>query len=348
MKKIKAGVLGATGNVGQRFVQMLAEHPWFEITALAASERSAGKPYGEVAKWRLDTNLPEKVKGMTVVTTTPKAVDADVVFSAMPAEEAIKVEKDFAKEGFVVSSNASSHRMEKDIPLVIPEVNPEHLSLIDIQKKNRKWDGCIITNPNCSTIMMVVTLKPLMKFGIENIHVSTMQAVSGAGYEGVPSMAIIDNMIPYIGQEEGKMETETLKLMGSFDAKAKAVKDAPFWVSAACHRVGVLDGHTMSIWLRAKKKISPELVKDAFLKFDPGLSDLPTSPEKSIIVREEPDRPQPRMDRMQGNGMSISVGRIRAGKADAIQYVCMGHNTIRGAAGASILNAELLKKKKYL
>jgi aspartate-semialdehyde dehydrogenase len=343
---IKVGILGATGNVGQRFIQQLAGHPWFEITALAASERSAGKPYEQVAKWRLDTDLPEEVKGLTVVPTKPEAVDADIVFSALPAEDAIKIEADFAKAGMIVCSNASSHRMEKDIPLVIPEVNPEHLGLIDVQKKKRKWDGAIITNPNCSTIMMVVTLKPLMKFGIENIHVSTMQAVSGAGYEGVPSMAITDNVIPYIGSEEGKMETEALKLLGDFDGKQ--VKEAPFWVSAACHRVGVLDGHTMSIWARFNKKVTPEKVKEAFLKFDPKLSDLPTSPKKAIIVREEPDRPQPRMDRNQGNGMSISVGRIRAGKADAIQYVCMGHNTIRGAAGASVLNAELLKKKGYL
>ena len=343
---IKAGILGATGNVGQRFVQMLAGHPWFEITALAASERSAGKPYEEVAKWRLDTTMPEDVRRMTVVPTNPKKVDADIVFSALPAEEALKIEADFAKAGFVVSSNASAWRMEKDVPLVIPEVNPEHLGLIDVQKKARKWDGCIVTNPNCSTIMMVVTLKPLMKFGIENVHVATMQAVSGAGYEGVPSMAIVDNMIPYIGKEEEKMETETLKLLGSFDGKR--VKDAPFWVSAACNRVAVLDGHTMSIWLRAKKSPTPKQVKDALSKFDPGLSDLPTSPEKAIIVREEPDRPQPRMDRMQGGGMSISVGRIRAGKDRAVQYVCMGHNTIRGAAGASVLNAELLKKKGYL
>jgi aspartate-semialdehyde dehydrogenase len=343
---IKAGILGATGAVGQRFVQLLADHPWFEITSLAASERSAGKKYGEVAKWRLDTSLPESVKDITVVSTKPREVDADIVFSALPAEDALTIEKDFAKAGFIVSSNASSHRMEKDIPLLIPEVNPEHLGLIEIQKKKRRWDGCIVTNPNCSTIMMVVTLKPLMKFGIENIHVATMQAVSGAGYEGVPSMAIMDNVIPYIGGEEHKMETEAQKLLGTFNGKE--VKDAPFWVSAACHRVPVMDGHTMSIWVRSKKSPTPSQVKNAMLKFDPKLGDLPTSPKKAIIVRDEADRPQPRMDRNQGRGMSVSVGRIRAGPDDAIQYVCMGHNTVRGAAGASILNAEVLKKKGYL
>ena len=344
---IKAGILGATGNVGQRFVQMLAGHPWFEITALAASERSAGKPYEEVAKWRLDTTMPEAVRKITVVPTDPKKVKADIVFSALPAEDALKIEADFAKAGTIVASNASAWRMEKDVPLVIPEVNPEHLGLIDVQRKKRKWDGAIITNPNCSTIMMVVTLKPLMKFGIKNITVATMQAVSGAGYEGVPSMAIVDNMIPYIGKEEEKMESETLKLLGTFDGKA--IKDAPFFVSAACHRVAVLDGHTMSVWLNFAKATTPKQVKDAFLKFNPGLSGLPTSPKKAIIVREEPDRPQPRLDRMQGNGMSVSVGRIRKdNNNDAIKYVLMGHNTIRGAAGASVLNAELLKKKGYL
>ncbi len=290
--------------------------------------------------------MPDAVRKMKVVTTDPKKVKADIVFSALPAEDALKIEGDFAKAGFIVASNASAWRMEKDVPLVIPEVNPEHLGLIDVQRRKRKWDGAIITNPNCSTIMMVVTLKPLVKFGIESIHVSTMQAVSGAGYEGVPSMAIVDNMVPYIGKEEEKMESETLKLLGTFEKNQ--IKDAPFWVSAACHRVAVLDGHTMSVWLKAKKDPSAEDVKKAFQKFDPKLADLPTSPAKAIIVREEPDRPQPRLDRMQGNGMSVSVGRIRAGKADSIQYVCMGHNTIRGAAGASILNAELLKKKGYL
>jgi aspartate-semialdehyde dehydrogenase len=343
---IKAGILGATGAVGQRFVQLLADHPWFEISALAASERSAGKKYGEVARWRLDTDLPESVWDIAVVPTRPEDVDADIVFSALPAEEAVRIEEDFARAGFVVSSNASSHRMDEDVPLLIPEVNPEHLGLIEIQKKKRKWDGFIVTNPNCSTIMMVMTLKPLMGFGIESVHVATMQAVSGAGYEGVPSMAILDNVIPYIGGEEHKMETEPLKLLGEFDGKA--VKNASFWVSAACHRVPVMDGHTMSVWVRSKKHPSADDVRKAMLRFDPKLGDLPTSPKKAIIVRDEPDRPQPRLDRSQGRGMSVSVGRIREGQDGAIQYVCMGHNTIRGAAGASILNAEVLKKKGYL
>ena len=216
MVAIKAGILGATGAVGQRFVEALANHPWFEITSLAASERSAGKTYKEAAGWRLDTAMPESVENIKVVPVDPKAVDADVVFSALPADLALTIEPEFAKAGFAVASNASSFRMEKDIPLVIPEVNPEHLGLIEVQQDTRGWDGYIITNPNCSTIIMTLTLKPLMQFGLETVQVATMQAISGAGFSGVAAMAIYDNVIPYIGSEEMKMETETLKLLGEF------------------------------------------------------------------------------------------------------------------------------------
>lgn len=342
MAKIKVGILGATGNVGQRFIQALDNHPWFEISALAASERSAGKKYGEVADWKIGTEIPEAVEDIEVVKIDPKNIDADIVFSALPADLALTVESSFAKEGFVVASNASSWRMEKDVPLTIPEVNPEHLDLIDVQKKNRNWDGCIITNPNCSTIMMAVTLKPLLQFGIESINVATMQAISGAGYNGIYAMSIYDNVVPYIGGEEEKIQTETLKIFGDFDGSA--VKNAPFKVSASCHRVPVIDGHTEAVWATLAKNPKPEEVRDAFLKFDPGLSHLPTEPKHPIIVRDEPDRPQPRLDRDMGKGMSVSVGRIREG----IRYVALGHNTIRGAAGASVLNAELLKEKGYL
>ena len=342
MAKIKVGVLGATGNVGQRFIQALDNHPWFEISALAASERSAGKAYGDVADWKVGTEIPESVENTEVVAIDPKKIDADIVFSALPADLAQTIEPAFAQEGFVVASNASAWRMEKDVPLAIPEVNPEHLGLIDVQKKNRKWDGCIITNPNCSTIMMAVTLKPLLQFGINTINVATLQAISGAGYNGVYAMGIYDNVVPYIGGEEEKIQTETLKIFGDFDGAE--VKNASFKVSAACHRVPVIDGHTEAIWADLKSNPKPEEVRDAFLKFDPGLSHLPTEPKHPIIVRDEPDRPQPRLDRDMGKGMSISVGRIREG----IKYVALGHNTIRGAAGASVLNAELLKEKGYL
>ncbi|AYK14654.1 MAG: aspartate-semialdehyde dehydrogenase [Methanosarcina flavescens] len=336
MVAIKAGILGATGAVGQRFVEALANHPWFEITALAASERSAGKTYKEAAGWRLDTAMPESVENIEVVPVDPKTVDADVVFSALPADLALTVEPEFAKAGFAVASNASSHRMEKDIPLVIPEINSEHLELLEIQQDTRGWDGYIITNPNCSTIVMALTLKPLMQFGLETIQVATMQAISGAGFSGVAAMAIYDNVIPYIGSEEKKMETETLKLLGEFNGSE--IVPADISVSASCHRVPVVDGHTEAIWAGMRDKPTPEEVREAFLRFDPKLGELPSEPERALIVRDEIDRPQPRLDRNMGKGMSVSVGRIREG----IRYIAMGHNTVRGAAGASVLNAELL------
>jgi aspartate-semialdehyde dehydrogenase len=342
MAKIRAGVLGATGNVGQRFIELLKNHPWFELTSLAASDKSAGRKYGDAASWRLESKIPEEVVDMTVVPVDPKKVDADIVFSALPTDLAKTVEPEFARAGFAVASNASALRMVKDIPLVIPEVNPEHLGLIDVQQDKRKWDGYVVTNPNCTTIMMTVTLKPLMKFGIERIYIASMQAISGAGYEGVPSMAILDNVIPYIEKEEEKVETETRKLLGEFNGSE--IVDAPFRVSASCHRVNVMDGHTEAVWVEMADAPSPEKVKEAFLNFDPELSDLPTEPTPVIEVKEEKDRPQPRMDRNLGGGMTVSVGRIRPG----IRYICMGHNTIRGAAGASVLNAELLKKKGKL
>jgi aspartate-semialdehyde dehydrogenase len=336
MAAVKAGILGATGAVGQRFIEALANHPWFEITALAASERSAGKTYKKAANWRLDNPMPENVADIEVVPVDPKAVDADVVFSALPADLALTVEPDFAKAGFAVASNASAYRMETDIPLVIPEVNPEHLGLLEVQQDNRGWDGYIITNPNCSTIVMTVSLKPLMQFGLESIQVATMQAISGAGFAGIPAMAIYDNVVPYIGSEEKKMETEPLKLLGEFNGSEVLPADIKF--SASCHRVPVIDGHTEAIWAGMEANPSPEEVREAFLNFDPKLGDLPSEPEKALIVRDEVDRPQPRLDRNMGNGMSVSVGRIREG----IRYIAMGHNTIRGAAGASVLNAELL------
>ncbi len=336
MAAVKAGILGATGAVGQRFIEALANHPWFEITALAASERSAGKTYENAANWRLDTPMPENVADIEVVPVNPKTVDADVVFSALPADLALTVEPDFAKAGFAVASNASAYRMETDIPLVIPEVNPEHLGLLEVQQDNRGWDGYIITNPNCSTIVMTVSLKPLMQFGLESIQVATMQAISGAGFAGIPAMAIYDNVVPYIGNEEDKMETEPLKLLGEFNGAE--ILPADIKVSASCHRVPVIDGHTEAIWTGMEAKPSPEEVREAFLNFDPKLGDLPSEPAKALIVRDEVDRPQPRLDRNMGNGMSVSVGRIREG----IRYIAMGHNTIRGAAGASVLNAELL------
>jgi aspartate-semialdehyde dehydrogenase len=337
---INVGVLGATGAVGQRFVELLADHPWFNLTTLAASDRSAGKPYGTVVNWRLDTPFPEKIARLKVSPTTPKgAKDVDLVFSALPAEIATDVESEFADAGIAVCSNASSHRMEPDIPLVVPEVNPDHLGLIDVQRDKGR-DGFIVTNPNCSTIVMVMALSPLRSFPFTDVRVATMQAISGAGFAGVAAMAIYDNVIPYIGREEEKMETESLKIMGTFEGKK--VKNAPFSVSASCHRVPVIDGHTMALWVDIKEPV--EDLKKAFRNYKPPIKGLPTQPEKSVLLMEEPDRPQPRLDRMRGGGMTVSVGRLREG----IRFIAMGHNTIRGAAGASVLNAELITKKKYL
>ena len=337
---INVGVLGATGAVGQRFVQLLAEHPWFNLTTLAASERSAGKPYRDVVKWRLDVPFPDRAGDILVSPTKVGSLkDVDIVFSALPAEIAGEIETECARAGLGVCSNASSHRMEPDIPLVVTEVNPEHLGLIDLQR-DRGIDGFIVTNPNCSTIVMALALTPIRNFAFSDIRVATMQAISGAGFEGVPAMGIYDNVIPYIGQEEQKMETETLKIMGTLDGGM--VKPAPFRVSASCHRVPVLDGHTMAVWADIKEPA--ERIREAFLRYTSPVTGLPTLPEKSVQLFDEPDRPQPRLDRMRGKGMTVSVGRIREG----IRFIAMGHNTIRGAAGASVLNAELISTRKYL
>lgn len=338
---INVGVLGATGAVGQRFVELLADHPWFNLSTLAASERSAGKPYSKVVNWRLETPFPEKIGEIKVVPTSPKAMkDVDLVFSALPAEIATETEREFADAGIAVCSNASSHRMEPTVPLVVPEVNPDHLGLIEVQRDAGR-DGFIVTNPNCSTIMMVTALAPLRIFKFTDIRVATMQAISGAGFAGVAAMAIYDNVIPYIGKEEEKMESETLKIMGTL--KGKSVKNAPFKVSASCHRVPVIDGHTMAVWIDIKEPV--EKLSRAFCDYKPPIKGLPTQPKESVhFFANEPDRPQPRLDRMRGDGMTVSVGRLREG----VRFVAMGHNTIRGAAGASVLNAELIMKKKYL
>lgn len=337
---INVGVLGATGAVGQRFVQQLADHPWFNLKTLTASDRSAGKLYRDVVNWRLDSPFPENFGDIRISpTTTASLKDVDLVFSALPAEIAGGVETMCADAGIAVCSNASSHRMEKDIPLIVPEVNPDHLGLIDVQRDNGR-DGFIVTNPNCSTIMLVMSLAPIRSYAFSDVRVATMQAISGAGFQGVAAMAIYDNIIPYIGGEEEKMETESLKIMGTLEGSE--VKNAPFTVSASCHRVPVIDGHTMAVWIDIKEKV--EKVLESYRLYVPPISDLPTQPKKSVHLFDEPDRPQPRLDRLRGDGMTVSVGRVREG----LRYVTMGHNTIRGAAGASVLNAELIYTKKYL
>ncbi|RLI74726.1 aspartate-semialdehyde dehydrogenase, partial [Archaeoglobales archaeon] len=342
--KYKVAILGATGMVGQKFIQLLENHPWFKITALAASEKRIGKLYGDEVNWIVSPEIPKNVVDMEMVALNPKNVDADIVFSALPSNVAKNIEAEFAKAGFVVASNASAFRMEEDIPLVIPEVNPDHLELIEIQKANRRWDGFIVTNPNCTTIVLVVSLKPLMDLGLKNVRVASMQALSGAGFPGVPSLAITDNIIPFIKGEEDKVENEPLKLLGKFDGQR--VLPAQIKVSASCHRVPVIDGHTEAVWTEFNKKIEVGEVRNAFETLKP--LDLPSSPEKVIVVRDENDRPQPRLDRDEGNGMSVVVGRIRKDDNNSIKYIVLGHNTVRGAAGASILNAEMMVKEKYI
>ncbi len=342
---IKVAVLGATGMVGQKFIQLLENHPWFEITALMASERRIGKPYGKEVDWIVSENIPENVRDMEMLPMDPKYVDADIVFSALPSDVAREVEPKFAEAGFVVASNASAFRMEEDVPLIIPEVNSDHLRLIEVQKKRRGWDGFIVTNPNCTTIVLVLTLKPLMDLGLKEIKVATMQALSGAGYPGVPSLAITDNIIPFIKGEEEKVETEPLKLLGRLEGDK--IKFADIRISASCHRVPVIDGHTEAVFAKFGREVEINEVIEAFNSLKP-IEGLPTSPEKVIIVRDEENRPQPRLDRDAGNGMSVVVGRIRKDGEDGIKYIAIGHNTVRGAAGASILNAELMVKEKLI
>lgn len=346
--KRKVAILGATGAVGQRFIQLLLRHPWFEIEVLAASERSAGKKYKAACNWLMDSNLPREIAEMSVancnVDSVSKAGKVDLVFSSLPGDLAGPVETEFAAV-YPVFSKASAHRMDKDVPLLIPEVNPEHVALIPLQRKARGWKGFLTTDPNCSTIQLAITLKPLMHFGLKQVIVSTMQALSGAGYPGVASLDIIDNVIPYISKEEEKLEEENQKILGSFDGKQ--VQNADLAFSASCNRVNVKDGHLESVFVKLDSSPTVNEVIEAFSKFkgEPQRLKLPSAPENPIIVREEPNRPQPRYDRDAGKGMSVVVGRIRKDPIMTIKYMCLGHNTIRGAAGAGILSAELFAAK---
>src|SRR3990170_4697659 len=346
--KRKVAILGATGAVGQRFIQLLQGHPWFQIEVLAASERSAGKRYGQACNWVMESNLPKEIAEMTVadatVTDVEKAGDVDIVFSSLPGDLAGPVETEFAAL-YPVFSKASAHRMEKDVPLLIPEVNPEHIALIPIQKRARGWKGFISTDPNCSTIQLAISLKPLMNFGLRQVLVSTMQALSGAGYPGVPSLDIIDNVVPYIPKEEEKVECESQKILGDFDGEM--VQNAKFQLSASCNRVHVKDGHLEAVFVKLDSDPTLEEIEEAFTRFngEPQRLKLPSAPENPIVVRKEPNRPQPRFDRDEGKGMSVVVGRIRKDPIMTAKYLCLGHNTIRGAAGAGILSAELFVAK---
>ena len=342
--KRKVAILGATGAVGQRYIQLLQGHPWFEIEVLAASERSAGKKYKDACNWLMESNLPQEIAEMPVVNAdvaaVEKAGDVDLVFSSMPGDLAGAVESEFAAM-YPVFSKASAHRMEKDVPLLIPEINPDHAELIKFQQHLRGWKGFISTDPNCSTIQMAITLKPLMQFGLKQVVVTTMQALSGAGYPGVASLDIIDNVIPFISGEEDKMETEALKILGTYNGRG--VQNADFQISASCNRVHVKDGHLESIFVKLDQDPSLAQIEAAFEDFKgaPQLLKLPSAPANPIIVRHEKNRPQPRFDRDAGYGMKVVVGRIRKDPIMTFKYMCLGHNTVRGAAGGGILSAEL-------
>ncbi len=344
-KKYRVGILGATGTVGQRFIQLLEGHPQFEITALAASERSSGKMYREACAWRLSGEMPESVASLAVRAPEPP-LDCDIVFSSLPGDIARETEEAFARSGVAVISNSSAFRMDEDVPLLIPEVNHAHLSLLDAQRSRRNFGrGMIVTNPNCSTIMLALALAPLhARFGLESVVVTTMQALSGAGYPGVPSLDIIDNVLPHIGGEEEKIETETRKILGATNGDGAAIEHAPFKISAQCHRVHVSDGHLAAVRVKLARRADVDEVRAAFASYTslPQELKLHTAPARPIIVRDEVDRPQPRLDRDVGAGMSVTVGRIRPDNVLDYRFVALSHNTIRGAAGAAVLNAELL------
>ncbi|QSG02678.1 aspartate-semialdehyde dehydrogenase [Natranaeroarchaeum sulfidigenes] len=342
---VRVGILGATGAVGQRLIQLLDPHPEFEIAALTASESSEGEEYRDAAKWRVDSPIPDSVAEKTVTATDPDAVpdDVDLLFSSLPSGVGAEVEPAFCEAGYVMSSNSSNGRMDDDIPLVIPEVNADHLDLLEVQRDERGWDGAMVKNPNCSTITFVPTLAALAEYGIERVHVATLQAVSGAGYDGVSSMEIIDNAIPYIGSEEDKLENESRKLLGEFDGASLSLDGVD--VAASCNRIPTIDGHLENVWVETEDDLTPDAAAEAMREY-PAL-DLRSSPEQLIHVFDEPDRPQPRMDRTLGDGMAIAAGGLRE-STFGLQYNCLAHNTIRGAAGASVLNGELLLESGYL
>ncbi len=348
-KKTPVGILGATGVVGQRFIQLLENHPWFEVAWLAASDRSEGKLYGEAVRWRVKTELPERIAGMKMSPANSTSGAPRVIFAALDASIAAELEPLFAEAGCAVVSNSSAFRMQSDVPLVIPEVNPEHLKLIDTQSWRTKSGGFIVTNANCSAIGLVLALAPLQKaFGLQTVMVTTMQAVSGAGYPGVPSLDILGNVVPYIAKEEEKMEEETQKILGQLSGST--VTPAAFGMSAHCNRVAVEDGHTESITVKLGRSAKAEEIIAAWNSYR-GIAQelkLPTAPAQPVFYMTAPDRPQPRLDVDRGGGMTTSVGRLRACKVLDWKFTVLSHNVIRGAAGAAVLNGELLRAQGYL
>ncbi len=348
--RIPVAVLGATGMVGQRFIELLQGHPWFELVALAASEKHGGRCYAEVTPWRLPgSEMPAVAAALPVVACRPEALPAaKIVFSALPAEIAGDIEADFARAGVAVFSNAKNYRMAADVPLIVPEVNADHAAAIVQQRKQRGWPGCIVTNANCSATPLVMALKPLQEaFGVRKVLATTLQAISGAGYPGLPSYDILDNAIPYIGGEEEKMESETRKMLGTWE-EGRGFSDAPIIVSAQCNRVATREGHLecASIEL-GRDDVNPEEIIAAWEQFtpEPQRLQLPSAPQSALVYRNEPDRPQTLRDRDAGHGMTVTLGRLRRCPILGYKFVLLGHNTIRGAAGGSLLNAELCVSK---
>ena len=340
--KTPVAVLGATGTVGQKFVRLLADHPWFELVAVAASSNSAGRSYRDAVRWREAGELPASVGQLPVRDCTPPLPGA-VVFSALDAEVAGPIEQAFAQVGATVVTNTRTHRMEPDVPLLIPEVNPEHVALVDCQRETRGWSGAILANPNCSTAALALALAPLHRaFGIERLFVSTMQAVSGAGYPGVPSLDIVGNVIPYVGGEEEKIERESRKILGRF--ASGTVEPAAITLSVHSNRVAVVDGHLLTVSVGFRERVSPAAAASALREFraPAPVAALPSSPNPPVEVDERTDRPQPRLDLNRGGGMAVTVGRIRACPILDLRLVVLGHNTVRGAAGQGVQIAELL------
>ena len=350
--RIPVAVLGATGMVGQRFIDLLRDHPWFELVAVAASERRAGQTYAESTHWRLqESEMPSFVASLPVVACKPEAMpNVKIVFSALPGEVAGDIEPAFAQAGMAVFSNAKNYRMASDVPLLIPEVNADHIAAIVQQRKQRGWSGCIVTNANCSATPLVMALKPLQRqFGVKKVLITTMQAISGAGYPGLPSYDILDNVIPYIGGEEEKLEHETRKMLGEW-REGQGFLDAPLVVSAHCNRVPTREGHLECASVELERDASPEAIIEAWESYEPEPQQLklPSAPHHALLYRREQDRPQTLRDRDAGHGMTVTLGRLRSCPILGYKFVMLGHNTIRGAAGGSILNAELCVNKGFI
>ncbi len=351
MSQIPVAILGATGSVGQRFISLLDNHPWFKVVALAASDRSVGQKYSQAARWVLDTPMPDYARDMLVVPANTDAVQAKIVFSALHTEIADELEPLFAKAGSAVCSNASSYRRRVDVPLLLPEINADHIQLIHEQRKNHGWSGCIVTNPNCTSTGLTIALKALDDaFGVKKVFAVSLQALSGAGYPGVSSLDIMDNVIPNVGNggEEEKVEWEPRKMLGKL--KDNKIEMADIQFSAHTNRVAVIDGHTLCASVALTNPVEPEVAIQALREFTahPSARELPSSPRPVISVRDETDRPQPRLDRLTGKGMTTVVGRVRRDPILDLKFVVLSHNTIRGAAGASIYNAELLVNEGLL